>query len=94
MSDVTVTRRVGDYELTTDGVAAGHAYFEVHGHTVVFTHTEVDPAYEGHGLGGQLARAALDDVRARGEHVIARCPFIKAWIEKHPDYQDLLTSHH
>jgi predicted GNAT family acetyltransferase len=93
MSDVTVTRRVADYEITLDGAVAGHAFIELHGHTVVFTHTEIDPAYEGHGLGGQLARAALDDVRARGEHVIARCPFIKAWIEKHPDYQDLLTSH-
>ena len=66
----------------------------MHGHTVIFTHTEIDPAFEGRGLGGQLARAALDDVRARGEHVFARCEFIKGWIEKHPDYQDLLVSHH
>jgi predicted GNAT family acetyltransferase len=93
MSEVTVVRRDADYEVAVDGVVAGHSFFELHGHTVVFTHTEVDPAFEGHGVGGKLARAALDDVRARGEHVIARCPFIKAFIEKHPDYQDLLTSH-
>ena len=91
MTDVQVERRAADYELTSDGVVVGHAFFEEHGHTVVFTHTEVDPSYEGQGLGGRLARAALDDVRARGEHVIARCPFVKAWVDRHPDYQDLLA---
>ena len=65
-----------------------------HGHTVVFTHTEVDEAFEGRGLAGQLARAALDDVRARGGHVIARCPYIKGWIDKHPEYQDLVQHAH
>ena len=91
---VEVTRRDGDYELTVDGEVAGHAYTETHGHTVVFTHTEVDEAFEGRGLAGTLARAALDDVRSRGEQVIARCEFIKGWIAKHPDYQDLLASAH
>lgn len=89
---VEVRRADDGYEIVLDGVRVGCAFTEVRGHTVVFTHTEIDPAYEGQGLGGKLARGALDDVRSRGEHVIARCPFIKAWIEKHPDYQDLLTS--
>lgn len=91
---MTVTRRDGDYELTVDGEVAGHAFVEVHGRTVVFTHTEVDPAFEGRGLGGRLARAALDDVRARGEQVIARCEFVAGWIAKHPEYQDLLARAH
>ena len=56
----------------------------------MFDHTEIDDAYEGQGLGGQLARGALDDVRAQGLKVVAECPFIKAWIAKHEDYQDLL----
>ena len=56
-----------------------------------FVHTEIDDAYEGQGLGGQLARGALDDVRANGQKVIATCPFIKGWIAKHEDYQDLLA---
>ena len=56
-----------------------------------FVHTEIDDAYEGQGLGGQLARGALDDVRANGHKVIATCPFIKGWIAKHEDYQDLLV---
>ena len=91
----TEVRRAEDgYEILLDGVRVGCAFTEVRGHTVVFTHTEIDPAYEGRGLAGQLARAALDDVRARGEQVIARCEFIKGWISKHPDYEDLLASHH
>ena len=91
----TEVRRADDgYEILLDGKRVGCAFTEVHGHTVVFTHTEIDPAFEGRGLASQLARAALDDVRARGEHVIARCPFISAWIEKHPEYQDLVNHAH
>ena len=87
---VEVHRRETDYEITVDGAHAGLAAFEDRGDVLVFTHTEVDDAFEGQGIGGQLARAALDDVRARGLHVVPLCPFIKAWIEKHPDYQDLV----
>jgi predicted GNAT family acetyltransferase len=92
--ETEVRRRPDDYEITVDGTVAGHAFFEEHGHTVVFTHTEVDEAYEGKGVGGRLAQAALDDVRARGLHVIPRCPFIRGWIEKHPDYADLVQGAH
>ena len=77
-----------------DGTVLGFSQYRVEGETVVFTHTEVDPAFEGRGLAGQLARAALDDVRARGEQVIARCEFIRGWIAKHPEYQDLVVSAH
>jgi predicted GNAT family acetyltransferase len=91
---VDVTRRDQDYELIVDGVVAGHAFFEAHGHTVVVTHTEVDDSFQGRGLAGQLVRAMLDDIRARGEHVIPRCPYTRAWIDKHPDYQDLVVSAH
>jgi predicted GNAT family acetyltransferase len=87
-----VRRSDDGYELLVDGVRIGCAFTEVRGHTVIFTHTEIDPGHEGKGYGGLLARSALDDVRARGEHVIARCEFIKGWIDKHPDYQDLLVS--
>lgn len=57
----------------------------------MFTHTEVDPAFEGRGIGGALARHALDAVRAAGtRRVLPICPFIKGWIGKHPDYVELL----
>jgi predicted GNAT family acetyltransferase len=58
---------------------------------LIFTHTEVDPAFEGQGVGGRLARAALDDVRARGLRIVPQCPFISSWIAKHPDYEDLVA---
>lgn len=57
----------------------------------MFTHTEVDPAFAGKGVGGALARLALDDVRTQGSRkVLPLCPFIKAWIGKHPDYVPLV----
>ena len=81
------------YEVSVYGALAGFAAYRIHGDRIVFTHTEVDDAYEGQGLGSTLARGALDDVRARGQYrVTALCPFISAWIEKHPSYRDLLAA--
>ncbi|WP_067481597.1 GNAT family N-acetyltransferase [Actinomadura hibisca] len=80
------------YEIRVDGELAGFAEYETEGDTLVFTHTEVDSAYEGKGVGGALARGALDDVRAKGAKAVPQCPFIKGWIDKHPDYQDLVAS--
>ena len=74
-----------------DGELAGFAEYQLTDELVVFTHTEVDPAYEGRGVGGALARFALDDVQAQGTRkVLPICPFIKAWIGKHPDYIPLV----
>ena len=56
----------------------------------MFTHTEVADRFEGRGVGGALARAALDDVRDRGERAVPICPFIAEWIQRHPDYDDLV----
>jgi predicted GNAT family acetyltransferase len=78
------------YEAHLDDAVAGFAAYRRRGDDiVVFTHTEVDPAFEGRGVGSALARTALDDVRARGLKVIAMCPFISAYIRRHPDYADL-----
>lgn len=58
---------------------------------VICSHTEVLPEFEGQGVGSALARYALDDVRAEGtRRVQPLCPFIKSYIERHPDYQDLV----
>ncbi len=79
------------YEIQVDGAVAGFTQYRSTPGVVDFVHTEIDDAHEGQGLGGQLARGALDDVRANGQKVIATCPFIKGWIAKHEDYQDLLA---
>jgi len=79
-----------------DGRTAGGAYYERtdgDGSTgvVVFTHTEVDPAFEGQGIGSQLAAGALAQVREAGAKIVPLCPFIKAYVQRHPEYADLLA---
>jgi len=93
MADVEVTNNEAEkrYEARVGGELAGSAFYDTADDLIVFTHTEVDDAYAGRGVGSALAQAALDDVRADGRRkVVARCPFISAWIHRHPDYQDLL----
>jgi predicted GNAT family acetyltransferase len=81
----------GRYELLDGDRVFAVAAYERRGDTVVFTHTEVDPDAGESGLGSTLVRGALDDVRARGEKVIPRCPFVRGWIERHPEYADLVA---
>lgn len=81
----------GKYEVSLDGKPAGSAEYRLKGSQVIFTHTEVDSAFEGHGIGSALARYALDDVRGRGLRAVPLCPFIAAYIERHPEYQDLVA---
>jgi predicted GNAT family acetyltransferase len=78
------------FEVRVDGDLAGFANYREEGERVVFTHTEIDDAFEGHGLGSVLAKAALDEMRERGRTVVPQCPFIAKWIERHPDYTDLV----
>lgn len=79
------------FEILVGGERAGRAEYRRGDGEIVFTHTVVDPGHEGEGLGGKLARGALDAVRASGEKVVAKCEFIAGWIDKHPEYQDLLA---
>ncbi|GAB7007230.1 GNAT family N-acetyltransferase [Nocardioides sp. AN3] len=93
MSDVEVRDNPAEnrYEAWLGDELAGIAVYRLTDHTIVFLHTEVDDAFEGRGVGSELARGALDDVRAHGDReVVPQCPFIKGWIDKHPEYQDLL----
>jgi predicted GNAT family acetyltransferase len=80
------------YEAWLGDELAGFVTYELRDATIVFVHTEVDDANEGEGIGSALARGALDDVRRDGElEVVAQCPFVRKWIERHPAYQDLLA---
>ena len=94
-----------EHEVVENDTGAGRYYLSLRGKQDVglvdytigddyidFTHTEVSPSERKRGIGGRLIHAALDDVRDTGERrVIPSCPFVAAWIEKHPDYADLLT---
>jgi len=76
------------YEAWVDDVLAGFSQYHLRGNRIVFIHTEVH--LEGRGVGGTLVREALDDVRRQGTlTVVPLCPFVKAYIEKHPQYADL-----
>ena len=93
MADVQVTDNPGEsrFEARVGGELAGFAAYETAEGLIAFTHTEVFDAFEGQGVGSALARGALDEVRAEGSRkVLPRCPFIRGWIDKHPDYQDLV----
>lgn len=81
----------GLFEATVDGTHAGAAYYELAGDVITFTHTEVDPEFEGQGVGSALARYALDQARDDGLAVRPLCPFIARWIKRHPDYADLVV---
>jgi hypothetical protein len=80
------------FVLVRDGVEIGKALYERTGDTITFTHTVIDPEIQERGLGSMLAGAALDSVAAEdGTRVVAQCPFIAAYIERHPQYQPLLA---
>ena len=79
------------FEVRLDGELAAQAQYRLQGDTLVFTHTEVDPRYEGKGLGSRLAKHALDDVKSRQLKVVAQCKFIAAYIERHAEYATLLA---
>jgi uncharacterized protein len=91
---VTVTRNDEEqrYDVTVEGERAGLIAFRVSDGVVTMLHTEVDDAVEGHGVGSELVKGALDDVRERGEKVNPVCPFVAAYIRRHPEYGDLVAS--
>jgi len=79
------------YLATAQGVTIGEAEFLLTPDLIVFTHTVIDPGFSGQGIGSILVRWALDDARARGYSVVATCPFVKAFIERHAaEYDDLV----
>lgn len=78
------------FEVFADGEPAGFAEYHRHGTEIEFIHTEIDPKFGGKGLGGVLARGALDAAREQGLAVLPYCPFIRGWIAKHPDYLELV----
>ena len=78
------------YELVVDGNVAGEILYRLLPDAVALVHTQVAPKREGSGLGGRLVAGALDDIRARGLHVIPICPFVRSYIRRHPEYAELI----
>lgn len=85
--DNTVQHR---YELHTD---AGLAFIDYQraGGVVSMTHASVPPALHGRGIGSQLVKGALELARAQHEKVRPVCPFVVIYLQRHPEFHDLLT---
>lgn len=79
------------FEITVDGELAGVADYRIDDGKVLMPRVEVLPRFEGKGVGSALVKQALDTIRAeeRGT-VVPMCPFVEAWIRRHPEYQDLV----
>ena len=78
------------YEVLLGGEVAGVLHYTRRGAAVDLTHTEIDQAFEGRGLAGRLATAAFTDARNRATPVKVTCPFVTGWLERHPEYSDLV----
>lgn len=79
------------YEITVGGRVVGFAEYRRHGDAVVFLHTEIERSMRDRGLGAELVRGALHDVRARGSTVVAQCWYVAEFIDQHMEYADLLA---
>ena len=78
------------FELEAKGVTAV-SYYTLAGGVMTFTHTEVPPQVRGTGIASRLFAGALEAARARGLKIAVRCPFLSAYLGKHPAFNDLLA---
>jgi predicted GNAT family acetyltransferase len=78
------------FELDVDDGQIAVAYYQLAPGVITFTHTEVPRQLWGRGIGSKVARGAFDYARAQGLKVVARCPFMSAYVAKHPEFNDLL----
>ena len=75
-----------------DGEEIARSEYIRQGNTIIFTHTEVPPHFRGRGVAGELTAFALNQARAEGLRVIPKCPFVKSFIEKHPEFESLVSN--
>lgn len=79
------------FVILVDGEPGGLALYKIHDDRVIITHSEVDPKFQGLGVGGELARQTLDLLRERGAKVVTACPFFAAYVRKHHEYDDIVV---
>ena len=88
MTDAVVNNKPEHrYELVVDGHIAA-AYYGLADGVITFEHTEVPPELGGRGIGSKLVKGALDQARSDGLKVVAQCPFVRGYIDKHPEPSD------
>jgi predicted GNAT family acetyltransferase len=84
--DLTDNAERHRWELRDGDEVIAYAEYRAGPGRMIFTHTVVQPEYEGRGIGSRIARSVLDDAVARGLRITPRCPFIRSYIERHPEY--------
>lgn len=78
------------FEIEVDGALVGFAQYRRVDGTIAFVHTEIDRGHEGAGLGGALISAAFVEARRRGDRILPFCPFVRSYLQRHPEYVDLV----
>lgn len=91
MPDITNNAELSRFELHVDGELAAYSDYESEPGTRAFVHTVTKEEFKGRGLAGMLAAASLDATRAEGLLVAPYCPYVRSYIKKHPEYQDLIA---
>jgi uncharacterized protein len=86
---LTHNTAIGRFEITS-GESVAVLDYSLSGRTITFVHTGVPPEMEGRGYGSQLARAGLEYAKREQLTVVPQCPFIRTYIERHPEYEELL----
>ncbi|SCL24595.1 hypothetical protein GA0070624_2951 [Micromonospora rhizosphaerae] len=80
------------FEILVDDALAAFTAYIPRGEVLVFTHTEVEQRFRDMGVGSALIRGTLDQIRERGVRVVPQCPFMAAFIDRHPEYADLVLA--
>jgi predicted GNAT family acetyltransferase len=89
VQDNTEERR---YEASLGSEVVGYTAYRLEPGRIVLVHTEVEPAFEGHGIASRLVAGALDDIRRRGLALVPVCPFVRSYLERHPEDADLTAT--
>jgi uncharacterized protein len=79
------------YEVFVGSVLAGFTDYHAQPRLVTLKHTEIDPGFRGRGIGLRMVAGALDDIRERGAAVLPICPFVRAYLQRHPEYADMVA---
>jgi predicted GNAT family acetyltransferase len=91
VTDVAERERFEARDADADQALAGFMTYQLTGNVVVFTHLDTAPEYDGRGIGDMLARAVMDDARARGRTVVPICPFLADWLTRHAEYRKIVA---
>jgi predicted GNAT family acetyltransferase len=91
--DLTISdaQAAGRYEAILDGQLAGVLEYVLKHERLALVHTGTMPGYEGRGVASALVRFALDDARRRGLRIIPICPYVRSYLERHPEDADIVV---